>query len=186
MKDLNTSVMLFWVLLSPIFSITAFPSGMRVFLTQLRSRIVNRSFLTQLTFQLGLNRFVTSNTSAINETSHIYGDVFEAFIGAIYLDKGYKATKHFLVKKILYQYVDIYELERSDTNFKSQLIEWGQKNKKTIEFNTTSNPSGTNKPPFVSEITLDGESIGRGEGFSKKEAQQKAAQMAFARINKPV
>lgn len=167
------------------FLYNRFPSKDEGFLTQLRSRIVNRSFLTQLTFQLGLNRFVTSNTSSINETSHIYGDVFEAFIGAVYLDAGYKATKNFLVKKILFQYVDINELERSDTNYKSQLIEWGQKNKKVVEFNTVNNPlPGPNKPPFISEIIIDGEIIGRGEGFSKKEAQQKAAQMAFTKISK--
>ncbi len=167
------------------FLYNRFPSKDEGFLTQLRSRIVNRSFLTSLTFQLGLNRFVTSNTSSINENSHIYGDVFEAFIGAVYLDKGYKATKSFIVKKILFQYVDINELEKSDTNYKSQLIEWGQKNKKTVEFNTSTNPAqGSNKPPFITEVNIDGEKIGHGEGYSKKEAQQKAAQTAFAKVCK--
>jgi ribonuclease-3 len=167
------------------FLYNRFPSKDEGFLTQLRSRIVNRSFLTRLTFQLGLNRFVTSNTSSINETSHIYGDVFEAFIGALYLDKGYWATKTFLVKKILYEYVDINELEKSDTNYKSQLIEWGQKNKKVVEFNTVNNPAtGPNKPPFITEVIIDGATVGKGEGFSKKEAQQKAAQIAFNKVNK--
>ena len=165
------------------FLYNRFPGKDEGFLTQLRSRIVNRSFLTRLTFQLGLNQFVTSNTNSINETSHIYGDVFEAFIGAVYLDNGYQAAKTFLVKKILYEYVNIYELEKSDTNYKSQLIEWGQKNKKIVEFNTTSNPDpGQHKLPFITEITIDGENIGRAEGYSKKEAQQKAAQIAFAKI----
>lgn len=166
------------------FLYNRFPSKDEGFLTQLRSRVVNRSFLTNLTFQLGLNRFVTSNTSSINETSHIYGDVFEAFIGALYLDKGYKATKTFIVKRILYEYVDIRELEKSDTNYKSQLIEWGQKNKKLVEFNTLTNPAtGNNKPPFITEVTVDGENVGHGEGFSKKEAQQKAAHIAFLKMN---
>jgi len=168
------------------FLYNRFPGKDEGFLTQLRSRIVNRSFLTRLTFQLGLNQFVTSNTNSINETSHIYGDVFEAFIGAIYLDHGYQAAKTFLVKKILYEYVDIYELEKSDTNYKSQLIEWGQKNKKIVEFNTTTNPiSGQHKLPFVTEIIIDGENIGKAEGYSKKEAQQKAAQIAFSKIANP-
>jgi ribonuclease-3 len=168
------------------FLYNRFPSKDEGFLTQLRSRIVNRSFLTSLTFQLGLNRFVTSNTSSINETSHIYGDVFEAFIGALYLDKGYKATKTFIVKKIIFGYVDITELEKSDTNYKSQLIEWGQKNKKMIEFRTMDNPiPGPNKPPFITEITCEGEIIGQGEGYSKKEAQQKAAHAAFSKVNNP-
>lgn len=160
-----------------------FPGKDEGFLTQLRSRIVNRSFLTQLTFKMGLYQFVSSNTNTINETSHIYGDVFEAFIGAIYLDNGYRTAKRFVIKKILFEYVNIYELERSDTNYKSQLIEWGQKNKKNVEFNTISNPApGANKPPFITEIFVDGEIIGRGEGFSKKEAQQNAAQMSLSKL----
>jgi ribonuclease-3 len=160
-----------------------FPVKDEGFLTQFRSRIVNRSFLTQLTFKMGLNQFVSSNTSSINETSHIYGDVFEAFIGAIYLDNGYKSAKKFVVKKVLPEYVDIYELEKSDTNYKSQLIEWGQKNRKNVEFNTVSDPEfGSNKLPFISEIFIDGEIAGQGEGFSKKEAQQNAARMALTKL----
>lgn len=163
-----------------------FPGKDEGFLTQLRSRIVNRSFLTQLTVKMGLNQFVASNTSTINESSHIYGDVFEAFIGAIYLDNGYKAAKGFVIKKILNEYVNIYELEKSDTNYKSQLIEWGQKNKKNVEFNTINNPAtGFNKPPFITEIVIDGETTGRGEGFSKKEAQQNAAQAALSKLTSP-
>lgn len=161
-----------------------FPGKDEGFLTQLRSRIVNRTFLTQLTFKMGLNRFVSSNTSSIIETSHIYGDVFEAFIGAIYLDNGYMAAKHFVIKKVLPEYVDIHELEKKNTNYKSQLIEWGQKNKKNVEFNTTSNPDyGSNKPPFISEIVIDGEIAGRADGYSKKESQQNAARIAFAKMS---
>jgi len=164
-----------------------FPGKDEGFLTQLRSRIVNRSFLTQLTFKMGLHQFVSSNTSSINESSHIYGDVFEAFIGAIYLDNGYKAAQSFVVKKIIFEYVNIHELERSDTNYKSQLIEWGQKYKKNVEFNTINNPAtGVNKPPFISEIFIDGETIGQGEGYSKKEAQQNAAQKAISKLIDPL
>ena len=142
----------------------------------MRSRIVNRSFLTQLTFKLGLNHFVTSNTNSVNESSHIFGDVFEAFIGAIYLDIGYQGAKDFLIKRVLSTYVDVYALERSDTNFKSQLIEWGQKNKREVEFDTQENTAaGLNKPPFISIIKIDGQIAGKGEGFSKKEAQQNSA-----------
>ena len=153
-----------------------FPRKDEGFLTQMRSRIVNRSFLTQLTFKLGLNHFVTSNTNTVNESSHIFGDVFEAFIGAIYLDIGYQGAKDFLIKRVLSTYVDVQALERSDNNFKSQLIEWGQKNKREVEFDTQENPvAGQNKPPFISIIKIDGQIVGKGEGFSKKEAQQKSA-----------
>lgn len=153
------------------------------FLTQMRSRIVNRSFLTQLTFKLGLNHFVTSNTNSVNESSHIFGDVFEAFIGAIYLDKGYQGVKDFLIKKVLSIHVDLHELEKNDNNFKSQLIEWGQKNKREVEFDTRENTdTGNNKPPFISVIRIDGQIVGKGEGFSKKEAQQNSASKALINL----
>ena len=153
-----------------------FPRRDEGFLTQIRSRIVNRSFHTQLTFKLGLNHFVTSNANSVNESSHIFGDVFEAFVGAIYLDRGYKGAKDFVIKKVLSKYVDIHDLERSDNNYKSKLIEWGQKNKRDVEFDTHENSdAGQNNPPFISIVKIDGQITGRGEGFSKKEAQQNSA-----------
>jgi ribonuclease-3 len=160
-----------------------FPGKDEGFLTQIRSRIVNRSFHTQLTFKLGLNHFVTSNTNSVNESSHIYGDVFEAFIGAIYLDKGFKGAKDFIVKKVLSIYVDINALERSDNNYKSQLIEWGQKNKKDVEFETLENSdTSLNNPPFTSIIRINGQITGKGEGYSKKEAQQNSARKALTKL----
>jgi ribonuclease III len=160
-----------------------FPHKDEGFLTQLRSRMVNRSFLTKLTFKTGLNRFVQSNTNSANETSHIYGDAFEALIGAIYLDKGYEQTKKFIVKRILTVYVDIHKLEKKDTNYKSQLIEWGQKNKKEVNFKTQDNPGTTgDKPPFVSQVLVEGKLFGEGDGYSKKESQQQAAKVALIKI----
>ena len=158
-----------------------FPRRDEGFLTQMRSRIVNRSFLTQLTFKLGLNRFVNSNTNSVNDSSHIYGDVFEALVGAIYLDTGYQGAKHFLIKKVLSVHVNIEELEHSDNNYKSQLIEWGQKNKRDVEFDTRENSeSGHHHLPFISVIRIDGQIVGTGEGYSKKEAQQNSACKALA------
>ncbi|MEI6677031.1 MAG: ribonuclease III [Mariniphaga sp.] len=161
-----------------------FPHKDEGFLTQLRSRIVNRSFLTKLTFKLGLNHFVNSNTNSVNETSHIYGDVFEAFIGAIYLDTGYQGAKNFVIKKVLSTHVDIRTLELSDTNYKSQLIEWGQKYKREVEFDTRENlGSSPNMIPFISVIRIDGEVVGKGEGYSKKEAQQNSARNALTKTD---
>lgn len=160
-----------------------FPFKDEGFLTQLRSRVVNRSFLTQLTFKMKLNRYVISNTNSVSESSHLYGDLLEAFIGAIYLDCGYAVTKQFVIKKIFNQHVDIQEMERNDNNFKSQLIEWGQKMKQEVEFKTVNNPdTGSEKMPFISEACIDGKVMGKGEGFSKKEAQQNAAQQALEKL----
>jgi len=161
-----------------------FPFKDEGFLTQLRSRVVNRSFLTQLTFKMKLNRYVISNANSVSESSHLYGDLLEAFIGAIYLDCGYAVTKQFVIKKIFNQHVDIKEMERTDNNFKSQLIEWGQKMKQEVEFKTVNNPdSGSEKMPFLSEACIDGKVMGKGEGFSKKEAQQNAAQQALDKLS---
>jgi ribonuclease-3 len=161
-----------------------FPFKDEGFLTQLRSRVVNRSFLTQLTFKMGLNRFVISNANSVSESSHLYGDLLEAFIGAIYLDSGYAVTKKFVVKKIFNQHIDIRKMETVDDNFKSQLIEWGQKIKQEVEFKTINNPdSGSEKMPFVSSACVDGKVMGKGEGFSKKEAQQNAAQRALEKLS---
>lgn len=161
-----------------------FPFKDEGFLTQLRSRVVNRSFLTQLTFKMRLNRYVISNANSVSESSHLYGDLLEAFIGAIYLDCGYAVTKQFVIKKIFNQHVDIQAMENVDNNFKSQLIEWGQKIKQEVEFKTITNPdSGPEKMPFISNACVDGKIIGTGEGYSKKEAQQNAAQQALERLS---
>lgn len=161
-----------------------FPFKDEGFLTQLRSRVVNRSFLTQLTFKMKLNRYVISNANSVSESSHLYGDLLEAFIGAIYLDCGYAVTKQFVIKKIFNQHVDIQMMERTDNNFKSQLIEWGQKMKQEVEFKTVNNPdSGSEKMPFLSEACIGGKVKGKGEGFSKKEAQQNAAQQALDKLS---
>jgi ribonuclease-3 len=160
-----------------------FPRKDEGFLTQMRSRIVNRSFLTQLTFKLGLHHYINSNTNSVNESSHIFGDVFEALIGAIYLDAGFKGVKKFIVRKVLSIHVDVNALERSNNNYKSQLIEWGQKFKKCVEFDTHENQDGgREKLPFTSIIKVDGIVAGKGEGYSKKEAQQKSACTALANL----
>ncbi len=161
-----------------------FPFKDEGFLTQLRSRVVNRSFLTQLTFKMRLNKFVISNVNSVSESSHLYGDLLEAFIGAIYLDSGYTVAKRFVIKKIFNQHVDLQQMENVDNNFKSQLIEWGQKIKQEVEFKTVNNlDAGSDKMPFKSEACVDGKTLGTGEGYSKKEAQQNAAQHALGKLS---
>ena len=158
------------------FLYNRFPGQDEGFLTQMRSKLVNRGFLTELTNQSGLSRFIKSNTNNNMENSHIYGDALEALIGALYLDKGYLATRKFIIRRLLLKYVDLKEIEISNTNYKSQLIEWSQKNKKEINFETTEHHNAGNKQPsFVSIITIEEKIVGQGKGVSKKEAQQNAS-----------
>lgn len=165
------------------FLYNRFPNEDEGFLTQMRSKLVNRTFLTELTYQIGLNNYIKSNTNNTAENSHIYGDAFEALIGALYLDKGYKRTREFIIKKLLANYVNLSEVQHTNTNFKSQLIEWSQKNKKEINFETTEHLSGDNRnPSFITVITTDGQPIGHGEGSSKKESQQNASKKALEHL----
>jgi ribonuclease III len=157
-----------------------FPQRGEGFLTQMRSKLVNRSFLTQLTCDMGLNRFVKSRTLGNLSGSHIYGDALEALIGAIYLDKGYSAAKYVVVKRILNVYVDLNKMEGIDNNYKSQLIEWGQKNKMDVNFQTEEEESPNSKYNiFVSTVEISSEIKGKGYGSSKKESQQNAAREAL-------
>lgn len=167
------------------FLYNRFPQEDEGFLTKNRSKLVNRAFLTDLTFSMGLHVYIDSNTTKNIDKSHIYGDALEALIGAIYLDTDYQTVKYFVTKKILSQFVNLNEIEQKDSNFKSQLIEWGQKNKKEIKFETTEETSNDkNKTPrFVAIVEIDNKKLGVGNGTSKKEAQQNAARKTLQKIN---
>jgi len=151
-----------------------FPNKGEGFLTQLRSKIVSRESLNALAIKLGLDKEVIAKAD-LSRNKHIYGDVFEAFIGAIYLDQGYQLTKKFIERHIFPKYIDIAELVENDTNYKSQLVEWAQKNKKNLIFDTREQDGSLRGLIFVSEISIEGEKLGEGTGRSKKEAEQKAA-----------
>ncbi len=165
------------------FLYNRFPHEDEGFLTKTRSKLVNRAFLTQLTHNMGLHVFINSNTTKKIDKSHIYGDALEALIGAIYLDRDYKAAKFFVTKKILSQFVDLNEIEHEDSNFKSRLIEWSQKTKRELEFETTEETSGNQKQPkFIAVVKVDNKKIGKGTGSSKKEAHQNAARETLKKI----
>jgi ribonuclease-3 len=169
------------------FLYNRFPHEDEGFLTKMRSKLVNRSILTNLTYEMGLNHFIDSNTTSAVEKSHIYGDVLEALIGAIYLDKGYAAAKFFITKRILSKYVNLHQLEQLDLNFKSRLIEWSQKNKREVKFETIEEyPDGTRQPRFISSVEIDHKFAGRGSGSSKKEAQQNAAHETLKKLQIPI
>lgn len=166
------------------FLYNRFPQEDEGFLTKTRSKLVNRIFLTKLTHEMGLHVFIDSNTTKKIDKSHIYGDALEALIGAIYLDRDYKAAKYFVTKRILSQFVNLNKIEQEDSNFKSQLIEWSQKNKREIEFETTEETDELLKQPrFKAVIKIDNKEVGQGTGSSKKEAHQKAAKETLDKLN---
>ena len=112
------------------------------------------------------------------------GDALEALIGAIFVDRGYKACQKFITQKILIPFVNLNEITKHDTNFKSILIEWGQKHKHDIQFITDEIPDNCEHAPvFVSSVEIDNKVFGRGEGSSKKESQQNAAMEALQNVS---
>ncbi|MBI9067161.1 MAG: ribonuclease III [Salinivirgaceae bacterium] len=152
-----------------------FPDKKEGFLTQTRSKIVNGAYLGQLAIQLGLDKLIISHAHNYNSNKHILGDAFEALIGAIYLDHGYKAVKNFVFKQLLKKHIDIAEILKTETNYKSRLIEWVQKDKKVILFKTDQQDNEGLVPEFISVVLIDNKINGTGKGLSKKEAEQNAA-----------
>src|ERR1700744_5378267 len=150
------------------------------FLTELRSKIVNRVNLNQLARKLGFEQLIQYDTRMVNSTrqSSLLGDAFEALIGAIYLDKGYDFTKNFLVNRIIKSHIDIHKLEQTESNFKSKLIEWCQRHGKDISFDLVDNLDGENTKLFTVQASVDGEVVGLGKEFSKKNAEKLAAEKA--------
>src|SRR5579863_1193567 len=148
------------------------------FLTELRSKIVNRGNLNQLARKLGFEQLIEFDNRMLNSSRQgsLLGDAFEALIGAIYLDKGYDFTRSFLVNHIIKSHIDIHTLEQTETNFKSKLIEWCQRHSKDIAFDLISNEDGENTKLFTVQATIDGEVMGMGKEFSKKNAEKLAAE----------
>jgi len=162
------------------FLYNRFPQRGEGFLTQMRSKLVNRAFLTQLINETGLHQFIKSRTIGNTSASNIYGDALEALIGAIYLDKGFEKARYVIIKRFLNGYVDLNKMEELDNNYKSQLIEWGQKNKMDVNFQTEEEDSPNSKfSIFVSTVEIEKEIKGKGYGSSKKESQQNAAREAI-------
>ena len=157
-----------------------FPEGDEGLMSKLRARIVKRKTLDHLAVKINIPSMIDPAYSPGNSSKHIYGNALEALIGAIYLDRGYKASRKFFEKKILRKHIDLVQLVQKDPDHKSRIIEWAQKNKVEIIFESKEeHQSGVKSPSFVSTIYLNGEEKGRGRGGSKKEAEQQAAKAAL-------
>lgn len=160
-----------------------YPGENEGFLTQLRSKIVSRTTLNALAIRIGLDKHIIAQAGGNFTQKHLYGDALEAMMGAIYLDKGYDFVNRLLINKILSTNLDLDGITEQETDFKSRLIEWGQKNKKQLVFDTCLSPASTLQAPrFVTRLLVEGAEMGTGEGTSKKEAEQQAASHARKRL----
>lgn len=161
-----------------------YPKRDEGFLTEMRSKIVNRQNLDNLAINLGLNKLIRFNKNdRLLQNSHIFGNALEALIGAIYLDKGFNTTKQFILKYLLSEFMDLEELEQTETNFKKGLYQWAQKLHKEIEFKLTGEERIGRRKLFKVGIFIDNELLTEGTGWNKKEASQKAASIALNLIH---
>ena len=156
-----------------------YPNKREGFLTNTRSKIVQRETMNKVAVQLGLDQMVVYSTKINSHNNHMYGNALEALIGAIYLDQGYDVCYKFIRDVMIGKYIDVDTLIRKEINFKSNLIEWSQKNKISISFDLIESfTDHDGNPVFQSAVKLLGEQIGIGIGYSKKESQQAASKMA--------
>ena len=164
-----------------------YPTRQEGFLTTLRSKLVRRDMLNDLAVRMGLDQLVL-HTGSISSAHNSYmnGNAFEAFVGAIYLDRGYGHCLRFVRDVVFARYVDVEQVARREENYKSRLIEWCQKRGLCFTFEIVSQrtlPDRTT-PKFVSRVLIEGEYCGSGDGYSKKESHQSAARQAWKRLHK--
>ena len=155
------------------------------FLTNTRSKIVQRETLNRLAVEIGLDKLIISSTHSSTHNSYMCGNAFEAMVGAIYLDRGYSYCMRFIGKRIMTQLINIDKLAYKEVNFKSKLIEWGQKRRVEITFDLIDQAQeGNSTPVFTTQITIEGVTCCKGRGYSKKESQQLAAKDTLALLRK--
>lgn len=157
-----------------------FPFRDEGFLTKMRSKMVSRAKHNQVAINLGLNQFIEVNNGRFKsaQPSSISGDAYEALIGAIFLDKGYKAAQNFILKRIINVHIDMDEVETKEIDFKSKFIEWVQKEKKEFHFEVINETGNATDKQFIIQLIVENEIVGTAQHFSKKRAEQMVSEQA--------
>jgi ribonuclease-3 len=155
-----------------------FPFKEEGFLTEMRSKIVNREHLNKLALKLGIDHYMNGSIEPSAKSRSVYGDAFEALIGAVYIDKGYEVTRKLILHRFIKHHIDVEELELLEHNFKSKLINWGQRERKVVEFKLMEEVDNGGKRLLRVRVLVDGAELGKGEDYSKKRAEQIAARQA--------
>ncbi|PSK99858.1 RNAse III [Cecembia rubra] len=161
------------------FLFNKFPFRDEGFLTETRSRMVNREALNQIAIKIGLSKIIEKEFKGKNLSAHksIYGDTLEAIVGAVYLDRGYDFCKKFILKRIIIHF-DVDGIITTTSNFKSKIIEWSQKENKDVDFQTLSVSGNPRFKEFHVHLLVEGEVIAEGKGSTKKKAEQDASKNA--------
>lgn len=155
-----------------------YPNSDEGFLTKMRSKIVKRNSLDEIGDKMGLDMYLASyNQTKLSKS--MLGNSLEALVGAIYIELGYNGTRRYVVKKILRKYLDIHELEQYDDNYKSQLLEWCQKNGHQIDYKVLTKYKSDKRDKFKVAVFVDGKKVGTADDFNKKSAEQLASERAM-------
>lgn len=162
-----------------------FPGKREGFLTNTRSKLVQRDTLNKLAQEMGINQLILSSGHSYSHNSYMGGNAFEALVGAVYLDRGYNVCMEFMQKRILSQMINIDKVAYKEVNFKSKLIEWSQKNRVKLDFVQVEQEKDKNgSPVFTYKVVIEGIEGGTGKGYSKKESQQIASKLTLEQLRK--
>ncbi len=160
-----------------------FPNKREGFLTTTRSKLVARDTLGRLAKDMGITRLLLSSNQSLSHNSYIGGNAFEALIGAIYIDRGYKACMKFVEKQILSREINLDTVAYEEVNFKSKLLEWAQKNHINVNFILTSEEKDDEgNPTFEYIVRVEQVDGCKGTGYSKKESQQMASRLTLEKL----
>jgi ribonuclease III, bacterial len=156
-----------------------FPIKSEGFLTEMRSRIVSRNSLNKLSQKLGFDDMIQYSRDGHTKFRCVGGDAFEAFVGAIFLDRGFNFTRKIIINRIINVHIDIDQLEQTEANFKSKLLEWAQKQKKHIEFKVLGEKGEGYNKLYIVQVNIDGKDYGQATDYSIKGAEQLAAEKTW-------
>lgn len=155
-----------------------YPNADEGFLTKMRSKIVKRNTLNKIGDKMGLDMLL-QDYSQTRLSRSMLGNAVEALVGAVYLEQGYSKTRVFVIRKILRNYVDVHELESFDDNYKSQLLEWCQKNGQTVSYKLVARYKFEKRDRFKVAVMIDGQKVATADDFNKKSAEQMASEKAL-------
>ena len=158
-----------------------YPTENEGFLTKMRSKIVKRKSLNAIGEQMELD-LLLSKYNKTRLSNSMLGNAVEALVGAVYLERGYDSTTRFVIRKILQNYVDVSQLEHTDDNYKSQLLEWCQKNGKTVSYKLMARYKLEKRDRFKVAVLVDNQKFGVADDYNKKSAEQTASREALIKI----
>lgn len=165
------------------FLFKTFPTQSEGFLTEMRSRIVSRNSLNKLSQKLGFEEVINYCHNTNTTYRSLGGNAFEAFTGALYLDRGYVFTRRIIINRIIKMHIDLEQLQQNEVNFKSKILEWSQKEKHRVNFNLIDKKGGNHEKLYTVQVVVDGKEYAQASDYSIKGAEQLASEKTWAMLD---